>query len=529
MERVIRARRRSVRRGPFRLALAAALVAGFVALAGTVRADDEPVAPPYESEGDLSFYVDINSFRADEGKVEQEIYLSISNDQLAFEPVEEESFEGSLFTEAVIRAPDGEEVFRQETELSPRAGSELDSGDRAIVQLVRETVALAPGRYHLWLKVVDRWSEKDGLWHKIRGTKKKGEVSTWFEVASLDSPELKLSEPALLRDARRVDPGSPFARNGVEYDPNPSRYYGLAVPSVRYYSEVYGGDSFQRGDSFIVTSELQDRGGTPFLEQKSRAKPSGASFVVTQEVPLDATVTGGTYDLVVGVFNERTGESYETRREIEVIWGVESWGRDPEEVVAELALIMTDQEHKTLQKLSPGAAEVYIAEFWHGLDPDPSTPENPIYINFRRRVFEADRRYSGSRRGIQTDQGRVFVRYGPPDDVDYQFSSSGFGPGTGQRVADPGERATLQSRPNTSFLDADEFREGDVSDVARQRGSATVKSKQLEVWTYDGRGNSLRGKVDLQEDSHRGLKFIFADEMGNGEYQLIGSSGANVY
>ena len=129
----------------------------------------------------------------------------------------------------------------------------------------------------------------------------------------------------------------------------------------------------------------------------------------------------------------------------------------------------------------------------------------------------------------EADIQQALSRYGPPDDVDYQFSSSGFGPGTGQRVAEPGERATLQARPNTSFLDADEFREGDVSDVARQRGSATVKSKQLEVWTYDGRGNALRGKVDLQEDSHRGLKFIFADEMGNGEYQLIGSSGANVY
>jgi hypothetical protein len=66
--------------------------------------------------------------------------------------------------------------------------------------------------------------------------------------------------------------------------------------------------------------------------------------------------------------------------------------------------------------------------------------------------------------------------------------------------------------------------------LATQRGGATIKSKQLEVWSYDGRGSPLRpDHQDLSNTSHRGLKFIFADEMGNGEYQLVGSEGATVY
>ena len=33
----------------------------------------------------------------------------------------------------------------------------------------------------------------------------------------------------------------------------------------------------------------------------------------------------------------------------------------------------------------------------------------------------------------------------------------------------------------------------------------------------------------LSTGSHRGLTFLFADQMGNGDYQLIGSQGTSVY
>jgi GWxTD domain-containing protein len=192
---------------------------------------------------------------------------------------------------------------------------------------------------------------------------------------------------------------------------------------------------------------------------------------------------------------------------------------------------MNESELRDLRRLGPGAQEIFLAEFWHGLDPDKSTPENEVMIAFQQRVRYADREFGSTLdRGIRTDRGRVYVRYGPPDDVIYEFSSSSFGlnPGS-ERISDPSERAGLQSRPSASFLDPDEFREGDVSDAAAQRGGANVKSKQVEVWTYVGSGHPLAGRADLGPGSHRGLKFIFADEMGNGNYSLIGCSGATVY
>jgi GWxTD domain-containing protein len=509
------------------------LMALAVALPVMAKAGDpEPVAPPFPSDGDLGYFIDSAGFRGREGRTDLELYVSISNDQLAYLEEDDAVWRGQLELEIVIRDPDGREVFRQESELSPEAARQLDAEDRAIVQVIRESASLVPGTYHLEAILTDRQSRKRGLLNRIRKARKKGEVVTWIEVGDFsEDSALVISEPVLLRNARRADPGTAFGRNGVDFDPNPSRYYGLVLPQVRCYAEVYGGSSWQEGDSFLVLSQLRDLSGEPVAEHRTRAVPPAPSFVLTEELPIGEALPGGSYELALTVMNERSRETTEVAREFEVIWAIDSWGREPERVLQEMILVMNDSEYKTLERLSPGAREVYLAEFWHEVDPDPETRENAVYEEFRRRIHVADYRYgSPDRRGILSDRGRVLVRYGDPDDIQYQFSSGGYGPDAGgQRVATPGERADLSGRPSTSFLDADEFREGDVSDIANQRGSSTIESKALEIWRYDGRGSALRGRVDLQSDSHRGLKFIFADEMGNGEFQLIGSSGAIVY
>jgi GWxTD domain-containing protein len=286
-----------------------------------------------------------------------------------------------------------------------------------------------------------------------------------------------------------------------------------------------------------VQAQITDNDGFPQVERRSRVDPVAGTFAIADDLPLDdsatrASVEAGRHRLAVLVVNERTKETVRVERPFEVMWAVASWGQDPDAMLQEIELVMTDSEFDTLGKLSPGAREGYLAQFWHDLDPTPDTPENETYLEFRRRIRLADRNYEATlRRGVLTDRGRVLVLYGPPDDVNYEYSSSGFGPGNGtERVADPGERAGMVNRPSTTFLDSKEFQEGDVSGVATQRGGATIKSKSLEVWTYDGQGHPLRpDHHEVNLISHRGLKFIFADEMGNGEYQLVGSQGADIH
>ena len=508
------------------------LVLGLGAFSSGWAGDDGELAKlPLESEGDLHFFVDVSGYRGSAGETDQEIYVSITNDQLVYEP-REDVFAGRLRLAILARDASGRELFSKESELRPQAASELDAEDRGILQIIRENAPLPPGRLHLEVKIVDEKAQKTGLLNRMRNAKKDGTASGWIDVRDFGNSGFGLSDLTLVRKVRAAETDDVFGRHGVDFDPNPSRFYGIAMPSVRCYLEVYGDEPPADGASFLVRTRVLDRGEVPLLERTTRTRPRSASFVITDGIGLPPSqVPAGSYFLDVGVLDESTGETATARKLFEVIWSVTSWSQDPEALLQEMELVMSHSEFETLGKLTTGAREIYLAEFWRELDPDPDTPENEALFEFRRRVNYANRQFAATlERGVLTDRGRVFVRYGPPDEVNYQYSSSSFGlDGGSERVAGPGERARIGNRPSASFLDREEFQEGDLSDVADQRGGANIKAKSLEVWTYDGPGRSLTHRRDLDSQSHRGLKFIFADEMGNGDYELIGSTGATIY
>jgi GWxTD domain-containing protein len=493
--------------------------------------------PPFRSEGDVAFVVDVSAYRGPEtGSTDLELYLAVSNDQLEFRP-EGAGFTGDLLLEVDLRDGDDERAASLETSLQPRAANEVDSGDRGIVQIIRERVVVPPGEYRLQVTLTDRSARKTGLWNVIRGNvETRGRAVARIRVPELTGDGLALSDLTLIRSTTPTDGKAQFGRGNVDFDPNPSRFYGVVLPTVRFYVEMYGGDRYENGDSFLVHTQVTDGSGLPVLERRSRVVPAEEMSALTDALDLDAAESGsrvraGRHELSVVVMNERTRDVVRAHRAFDVMWSVTTWVQASERLLQEMALVMTDEELDTLEKLSPAARQIYLAEFWHGLDPTPGTEENEIFETFQRRIRLADRDYSEMlKRGILTDRGRVLVRFGPPDEIDYRDSGADLPRSGSERITDPWERVGLSNRPSRAFLDPEEYREGDVTGLSTQRGGATIKQQQLEIWSYDGRGDPLRpGHQNLTSSSHRGLKFIFADRMGNGEYRLVGSQGANVY
>ncbi len=512
---------------PYRAAVLVASLALLLPAAPLLAGVDftRPTDLPAESRGDLRFHLDLVGFRAEGGRTEEEIYLSLPNDQIVFRG-EDGAPAGRLRLEIEIRRETGEVAFETKEMLSPRIESAENAGDRLLQQLVRTSVLLDPGAYHVEVRLVDELSEKPGIIHMIRKTRKKGTVELVLRVPRIPETGIAVSEIAFCRAVEPESGEAGLTRNGLFLDLNPGRQFGLVNPYVSYYSEVYAGNRFAEGDSIFVRTSILDATGVPLLDRIQFAQPKSGAFVVHDEFDLVRTIRAGTYVLEVAAENRRTGESAKSSRPFEVLWAVASWSETPEQLLEEMGLIMRASEFKEFEKLSPGAREVALAEFWAKLDPSPETPENEALLEFRRRIGYADREYAGTlARGLLSDRGRVYVRYVPPDEVAYQYSSSSFGDdGNLEDVSDPSERVGLSNRPATSFLSPDEFREGDVSDLETQRGGTNIRSKQIEVWIYDGPGRTLAGRSS-SDRSNRGLKFIFADEMGNGEYELIGSSG----
>jgi GWxTD domain-containing protein len=57
------------------------------------------------------------------------------------------------------------------------------------------------------------------------------------------------------------------------------------------------------------------------------------------------------------------------------------------------------------------------ADFWQKLDPTPGTPQNEAMDDYFQRIQYANDRYKSYAPGWLTDKGRVYIIYGPPDNV----------------------------------------------------------------------------------------------------------------
>ena len=59
--------------------------------------------------------------------------------------------------------------------------------------------------------------------------------------------------------------------------------------------------------------------------------------------------------------------------------------------------------------------------FWKNLDPTPDTEFNELQAEFYERVAYANEHFSlTGDDGWRTDRGRIYIIYGPPDDVEHQ-------------------------------------------------------------------------------------------------------------
>ena len=111
----------------------------------------------------------------------------------------------------------------------------------------------------------------------------------------------------------------------------------------------------------------------------------------------------------------------------------------------EVAYIVTNQERANFRALQTDAErEQFIEQFWLRRDPTPGTMENEFKEEHYRRIAYANDHFSTLIPGWKTDRGRIYITYGPPDEIDDHSSG-----GTYQRPAEQGGGTTSTSRSSS--------------------------------------------------------------------------------
>ena len=94
----------------------------------------------------------------------------------------------------------------------------------------------------------------------------------------------------------------------------------------------------------------------------------------------------------------------------------------------DVVYIISDAERDAFLRLSSAEErEKFIEQFWQRRDPTPATPhENQAKEEHYRRIGYANARFATkAKSGWRTERGRMYIVYGPPDELESHPSGQG--------------------------------------------------------------------------------------------------------
>jgi len=425
-----------------------------------------------QTSGDFKYFIDYARFQASKGYTYVEVYFGIMRSDLKYEK-QDDHYAAHFKIDVNILSGDS-----VRTSKSWRVQDKIDSlGVLRQGQMLNELygIFLQPGVYRIQTAATDLTTEQHGL------------KSFDVDVASQQMDIIQLSDIQLATRIIEDSSQTRFAKNGLLISPNPRVLYGKSLPVLYYYMEIYQLSPLQSGvdSTYEVHMTLHDGDGELLQKLKSKMNiRSGSSVVDYGQFYIGDLITG-TYQLRANVidnglqteetvqksfwfFQSQSSISSSLKKESKVTKMESEFADMSEEELDQqfeyIQYIIKGKEKKVYKKLTIDGKKEFLHTFWMEWDPDHFTAVNEYKQEYYQRLLLANSRFSsGLKPGWKTDQGRILLIYGSPDDV--------------------------QQYPLVS------------------RGNAYI------VWLY----------FELQG----GVEFVFVDESGYGEYRLKHSNARN--
>ncbi|MBZ5621091.1 MAG: GWxTD domain-containing protein [Acidobacteriia bacterium] len=93
----------------------------------------------------------------------------------------------------------------------------------------------------------------------------------------------------------------------------------------------------------------------------------------------------------------------------------------------DVAYIISDRERVAFKNLQTDEErEKFIEQFWLRRDPTPGTPQNEFKDEHYRRIAYANQHFASQIPGWMTDRGRIYITYGPPDEIESHPSGGAY-------------------------------------------------------------------------------------------------------
>ncbi len=436
-------------------------------LAAAAMASGPPPGDLYQGSGQFQVDVDYGRFYGDSSRVFVEFYYGIHRNMLTFRRDSVGFHAGANITWLVKK--DTAVVSRRAWTV-PCALE--DSTSLAVPQTLvgLESAGVPPGEYLMVVIATDAFDPG-----------RRDSIATPFLVTPYPADHEALSDVELCSSIRTsASKGTLFYKNTLEVIPNPTRLFGVGLPIMYYYVEAYNLDSPTGGSDITVHTAVLDALGREVITHDKVKPRLHESSVEIGTVNL-TTLKGGTYVFSVSLLDTAKKTLATSVKKFFVYRpgaAPDSLGLTPASgtVVGEYAgmsvaeldqefdyarYTSTDAEKEQYKHLTDQKAkQKFLAEFWQRRASQPTTSGLSFKEEYFKRLnYTKDQMSLGFRPGWKTDRGRVYIVYGPPDEIERNPSSS--------------------------------------------------ESNPYETWHY----NNIQG----------GVIFVFVDRMGMGDYTLVHS------
>ena len=335
----------------------------------------------------------------DESQTRVDIHISLVNDILTFIKTDENSYNAEYEINFIIYNKKNEALTEQHVKNKVSVGSFIKTNDRTMQHKHMLSTLLKPGKYRYVLRLIDADAK-----HNIMREDE-------LEIKSFAKDRLQLSDLVFI-DAFNEQ------NDSITYQPNLMNTFNKINSAFACYFEIYNPTPSDSIHLFYKIKNAHD----DLIYQENTVRSAGHN-VLPQILSFKQYLSKpGEYNLTIKV--QQGNQHVELDKNFNVNWanlGVKK--ANLQVAIEQLRLIAHKKTIDQIQEAPENEQQKLYDEFWKERDPTPETTANELKQEFFFRIDFANKNFTevaNGREGWMTDRGRIYIKNGPPDQLDRQ-------------------------------------------------------------------------------------------------------------
>ncbi|MGI6292493.1 MAG: GWxTD domain-containing protein [Bacteroidales bacterium] len=341
---------------------------------------------------------------------------------IEYAPINDSSYQGRVNLTVILSPIDtgGQTITRKYSFITDTYPDSVSATKDNLYNLLR--IPIANGEY--LMKII------------INDSNNKASTPLTYEqklIMDYQPNSVSISDVQLISNLTIADNGSAFTKHNIDFIPYFSFFYPENITQLIFMTEIYNTDKIQQ-DSFVYRCYLSNNGSdypldNKYLRQKKCKKTD--MHVILHSFDIDS-LPSGNYHLTIEIFSvddslltsknlffQRSNPDMSKKTD-DIMSNIEKVSLDTLLLYLDYIYVIADSKEKEFirqaKKHTYEELDAFFATFW-----TKRYYENPLqaWYSYYRNVMIVNNSYSTNTiKGYRTDRGYVFLKYGPPNEIE---------------------------------------------------------------------------------------------------------------